>query len=258
MSDLATPDLGEPPERPVAACDERDARSVTPSVAVLIPAFEEEANVAPVVRAALAAGLGRVLVIDDGSADATGEVARAAGAEVLRLEENAGKGGALAAGAAHLSEDVVVLLDADLIGLEPHHVRELAEPVMRGEVQMTRGSFQGGRWRTTAAQQVVPQLSGQRALHREALLAVPGLAESRYGVEVAITRASKQHEWRSREVVLTGVTQVMKEEKHGTWSGLLARLKMYRDVLLAAVSRRGSPRGGDLGGQHRSERRRLP
>ena len=68
-----------------------------------------------------------------------------------------------------------------------------------------KASFQGGRWRTTAAQQVVPQLSGQRALHREALLAVPGLAESRYGVEVAITRASKQHEWRSREVVLTGV-----------------------------------------------------
>jgi glycosyltransferase involved in cell wall biosynthesis len=212
-------------------------------VAVLIPAFEEAGNIEPVVSAALAAGLGPVLVIDDGSSDGTAETAKRAGARVLELGRNVGKGGALAAGAASLSEDVVVLLDADLVGLQPHHIAELAGPVLAGVVDMTRGSFQGGRWRTTAAQQVVPQLSGQRALRRRELLGVPGLAESRYGVEVAITRQAKEREWRSCEVVLEGVTQVMKEEKRGFRGGLKARLQMYREVMSTLLSkRRDSPR----------------
>ncbi|MDF1523252.1 MAG: glycosyltransferase, partial [Trueperaceae bacterium] len=153
--------------------------------AVLIPAYDEAATVATVVRVALEAAVGPVLVIDDGSADGTAPAARAAGAEVLRLEANAGKGGALAAGAAARTEAVVVLLDADLTGLRPEHVRALAEPVRAGEVDMTRGVFAGGRWVTTVAQQVVPVLNGQRGLRRTLLLEVEGLESSRYGVEVA-------------------------------------------------------------------------
>src|SRR5699024_10434176 len=108
------------------------------------------------------------------------------GARTLRLRENRGKGGALAAGARHVAAEVVVLLDADLIGLAPEHVRALAAPVLAGEADMTRGVFAGARWRTTTAQRLAPQLGGQRALRRAALLAVPGLAESRYGVEVGL------------------------------------------------------------------------
>lgn len=209
-------------------------------IATLIPAYEEAANVAPVVRAALAAHLGPVLVIDDGSRDRTSQVARAAGARVLTLETNVGKGGALAAGARAVRCDVVVLLDADLVGLQPAHVHELVAPVLSGEADMTRGSFQGGRWQTTAAQQVMPQLTGQRALKRDALLSVPGLEESRYGVEVAITRAAKDLGWHSVDVHLEGVTQVMKEEKHGWRGGLKRRLRMYGEVLKTLLFRRGS------------------
>lgn len=208
------------------------------TVAFVIPAFDEAANVSRVIRAAQSTGLGRVLVVDDGSTDNTAPVARAAGAEVLQLSENVGKGGALAQGAAALTEDVLVLLDADLVGLIPDQLRDLTAPVMRGEADMTRGSFTGGRWRTTAAQKIAPQLSGQRAVLRERLLSVPGLAESRYGVEVAITREAKERGWRLVEVALPGVSQVMKEEKLGRWGGFVARLKMYRDVLAALVSGR--------------------
>lgn len=207
-------------------------------VAVLIPAFDEAANVSPVVEAALRAGCGTVLVIDDGSTDGTSAAAKAAGASVLRLRRNVGKGGALAAGARTVSADIVVLLDADLVGLEPRHVVDLATPVIQREVDMTRGAFHKGRWHTTAAQTVVPQLNGQRALRREKLLSVPGLAESRYGVEVAITREAKEKGWRSCDVELDGVTQVLKEEKHGWWSGILARLKMYREVVSTLLRRR--------------------
>jgi glycosyltransferase involved in cell wall biosynthesis len=81
----------------------------------LIPAYEAGNTVAQVVRGALA-GVPRVLVVDDGSTDATGREATGAGALVLRLERNGGKGEALRAGLARvLATDAshVAFLDAD-------------------------------------------------------------------------------------------------------------------------------------------------
>lgn len=57
-----------------------------------------------------------VLVVDDGSTDGTGDLAKEAGAEVLRLEGNQGKGAALSAGFAYAQKqgyDAVVTMDAD-------------------------------------------------------------------------------------------------------------------------------------------------
>lgn len=81
----------------------------------LIPAYSEEAHIGAVVTAARAQG-GDVLVVDDGSPDATASVAEAAGAVVIRHSVNQGKGAALATGYKAASErdyEVVVTLDAD-------------------------------------------------------------------------------------------------------------------------------------------------
>ena len=82
---------------------------------VLIPAYQAENSVGEVVRATLR-HVPRVLVVDDGSTDGTGERAARAGAEVLRLTENSGKGSAVRAGLERiLTSDAthVVFLDAD-------------------------------------------------------------------------------------------------------------------------------------------------
>jgi glycosyltransferase involved in cell wall biosynthesis len=201
--------------------------------AILIPAHDEAARVASVVTAARAAGRGQVLVVDDGSRDGTCGAARAAGAEVLALDANRGKGGALLAGATRLDAEVVVLLDADLLGLRPEHVRDLADPVLAGEADMTRGVFAGARWATTTAQRLAPQLGGQRALRRRDLLALPDLGDSRYGVEILLAEAARRHGWTTRDVALQGVSQVMKEEKRGWLHGIAARAGMYRDIVAA-------------------------
>lgn len=207
---------------------------------MLIPAYREADTVAGVVKTALAADIGTVWVIDDGSNDDTADVAERAGASVIRLQENRGKGGALEAGAKAATEDVVVLLDADLVGLEPAHVRALAAPILSGEVDMTRGVFTGGRFRTTLAQRVIPQLNGQRALRRQDLLRVPLLGSSRYGVEVAITRHALDRGWRFIDVPLVDVSQVMKEEKRGFARGLAIRARMYWEIARAVLGgRRG-------------------
>ncbi len=205
------------------------------SVVVIIPALDEADTVASVVRCATRADVGPVLVVDDGSSDATAQVAARAGAEVLRLATNRGKGGAVAAGAASRDEDVVVLLDADLIGLTANHVRALAAPVVAGEAVMTRGVFTRGRWSTDTAQRIAPQLNGQRAVERVRLLEIPGLATSRYGIEVAITEHATEALWPTVDVELPGVSQVTKEEKRGIVRGTLKRLRMYAEILRQLV-----------------------
>ena len=86
------------------------------SAAALVPAYQAEATIGSVV-AGIRRTLPRVLVVDDGSTDRTAAESERAGAEVLRLPSNGGKGTALRAGLARLLGDDapthVALLDAD-------------------------------------------------------------------------------------------------------------------------------------------------
>jgi glycosyltransferase involved in cell wall biosynthesis len=80
----------------------------------LVPAYEEAARIGAVVAAARRHL--PVLVVDDGSTDATAANAEAAGAEVIRRVPNQGKGAALRVGFRHALDagcDAVITLDAD-------------------------------------------------------------------------------------------------------------------------------------------------
>ncbi|HEY2102363.1 MAG TPA: glycosyltransferase family 2 protein [Chthoniobacterales bacterium] len=84
-------------------------------VAAVIPAYQEEKHVADVARR-VCQEVGHVLVVDDGSTDATAEQARSTRAEVVVHSQNRGKGESIKTGLRYWLEremDYVVLLDAD-------------------------------------------------------------------------------------------------------------------------------------------------
>ena len=177
-------------------------------VTVLIPAHDEAARVGATVTAALGIqGVTRALVIDDASTDATADLAAAAGAEVMRLPNNLGKGAALDAGLARVrvDADVLLMLDGDL-GESAAQGALLLAPVQAGEAAMSVAAFPrptgkagfglvkglarfgiralgGPAGRSFAA---TAPLSGQRAMTRACWERVTPFAFG-YGVEVALT-----------------------------------------------------------------------
>jgi glycosyltransferase involved in cell wall biosynthesis len=201
------------------------------TISAVIPAYNEEHTIADIVTVlTMVPEVEEIIVVSDGSTDQTPDVARQAGAQVIELSHNLGKGGAMMIGAESTKNDIILFLDADLIGLTTDHVRSLIYPVMTGEAEMTIGIFEGGRFATDLAQTVAPYLSGQRALRKGLFHKMDNLEVSRFGVEVALTWYAEKHHIRTKEVELIGMTHIMKEEKLGLAKGLAARMKMYWEI----------------------------
>jgi glycosyltransferase involved in cell wall biosynthesis len=110
---------------------------------LLIPAYNESSRIAAVLERVKASLPGyTIVVVDDGSADDTSEVARASGARVLRHPFNLGYGAALQTGykyAVRGDTDLLVQMDADGQH-DPADAAALAEPVLAGELDLVIGS----------------------------------------------------------------------------------------------------------------------
>ncbi len=105
----------------------------------VVPALDEAAAVGRVVQELLRY-VARVIVVDNGSRDGTGEVARAAGAQVVR-EERRGYGSACLAGIAALPADTDVVLFADADGSDALElVPRLLEPLHAGVADLVVGA----------------------------------------------------------------------------------------------------------------------
>ena len=117
------------------------AIELTGPVSVVIPALNEAARIAEVVRYALSDAMtGEVIVIDDSSVDDTAHLAREAGATVI-TSSMLGKGVSMRDGAKAAQYDVVVYLDGDLTGLQPNIITDLATPILAGQADFVKGQF---------------------------------------------------------------------------------------------------------------------
>ncbi len=207
-------------------------------VAAIVPAYNEEKTIGAVLEVLTKCRLiNEVIVVSDGSTDDTVKIAlQFDGVQVVELPENRGKGGAMKAGLEQTAAEIVLFLDADLIGLTEDHVNALLQPVLENQALMSLGVFEKGRVATDLAQKVAPYLSGQRALQRDLLRDLSDLDLTRFGVEVALHRYMEENKIPVALVNLPDLSHLMKEEKLGLWKGLAARGKMYWEIIKYAAS----------------------
>ena len=197
-------------------------------VTAVIPAYNEANHIGSLLDVLYQVKkLTQIIVVDDGSTDDTPDVVRSfckrdARIQLVCLSANQGKGGAMLAGAQVSDNDLIVFLDADLIGLHPKHVLALIEPVSNGTCSMTLGIFTQGRFQTDLTHRLTPFLSGQRCLSWSRFQSTPDLALSRWGVEVALSLHAWQNQHKTLAVPWRGVTHVLRPEKmtgnEGYWS----------------------------------------
>lgn len=216
----------------------RGDRRVPNGIALIIPAYNEEHNITRVLDVALVSPvLGRIIVVDDGSADATAKVAASfPGVEVIR-QPNKGKAGAMHAGVEATTEDILLFLDADLKGLTTQHIADLIAPVAEGRCDMTMGLFYGPPHPSRWAHRVSPSLSGQRAVKRQVFGLLKNYGNLGYGIETGFTKLVKRGMIKMERVRMDGVSQLMKEEKYGFIDGAKLRVRMFYEVVRTRLSR---------------------
>lgn len=186
-------------------------------IIAVIPAYNEATRIQRIVGDARKYTQ-YVIVVDDGSADGTGDVAKAAGAVVIRHRQNSGPGAATMTGieaARRMGAQIVVTLDADEQH-DPHEIPQLLEPIVQGtadivfanrfgrknRIPRVRRVFNGfgnfitflatGRW-------ISDSQCGFKALGPKALADID-LRMLGFEFCTEIVRESAQHHWRIAEV----------------------------------------------------------
>jgi glycosyltransferase involved in cell wall biosynthesis len=219
-------------------------------ISVIIPAWNEAERIEKTLCALREIpDLEEILVIDDGSADGTAQIAERAGATVLRLPENRGKGYALTIGVEAARGDILLLLDADLQESAAEAVK-LLTPVLHDEADMTIATFpvipgagggvglvvrlaRYGIRRITGRTMIAP-LSGQRALRRAVLHATEGF-DAGFGAEVGLTIDALCAGLRVLEVPTQMSHRITGRDARAT----LHRARQFVAVLRALWARRG-------------------
>jgi glycosyltransferase involved in cell wall biosynthesis len=210
---------------------------------VVFPVLDEAAAL-PWVLGRVPAGC-RAIVVDNGSTDGSGAIAREHGAVVVS-EPRRGFGAACAAGLAAADASVVAFCDADA-SLDPAEVPAVVAPVARGDADLVLGARRPsgrGAWPAHArfanrylARRIrratgvaVSDLGPLRAARRDALVGL-GVADRRFGWPLEMVVRASSAGWRIAEVPVTYRPRIGRSKVTGTVTGTIRAVRDMAAVL---------------------------
>jgi glycosyltransferase involved in cell wall biosynthesis len=184
-------------------------------VSVIIPSFNVERSIKEVLSR-IPKNVFEILVVDDGSKDNTGKIAKSAGVKLITHDINYGKGRAMRTGISNAKGDIIVFLDADLQH-KPEDIPRLVEPILNGRADITIGSRFLGDIRKMPIQRkftnfsstalirlffgvkIKDTQSGYRAIKRN-FLEMMDLESNRYNIETEVLSYVGKFHMRVEEV----------------------------------------------------------
>ena len=213
------------------------------TVDVILPCLNE-APALPWVLGRMPSGF-RAIVVDNGSTDGSGTLARSLGATVVR-EARRGFGAAAHAGVLAATADLVCFCDCDG-SLDPRQLPRLAAPLLAGQADLVLGQRKPTRrdaWPQPArlanrelARRVhrrtgvrLRDLGPMRAARREALLGL-NLADRRFGYPLEMVLSAAAAGWRLAEVEVDYLPRIGKSKVTGTVRGSVRTVRDMSRVL---------------------------
>lgn len=208
-------------------------------LSILMPVYNEEAHVAEALKQTLTVDYPcdiELVVVDDGSRDATGDVLARIDDERVRVfthPRNRGKGAAIYTAAKHAQGDYLVILDADL-EYDPQDLPKLLAPVLDGRAQVVYGNrvfgahtaysfwyVMGNKAITTAANVFYNSYLGDLEtcfkLMPVALFRSLDLRSRGFGMEAEITAKLLRRKIKPYEVPISYRARSREEGKKITW-----------------------------------------
>jgi glycosyltransferase involved in cell wall biosynthesis len=222
-------------------------------VSVVIPALNEAENIAAVVRELPWDLIHECIVVDNGSTDATGAEAQAAGARVVVISQR-GYGRACAAGVAAANGDILVFMDGDGSDVSTE-MNQLLQPILIGGCDFVIGSrMRGARepgsllvsqifagWLAGILMRLLyrvryTDMGPFRAITREALQSLH-MSEQTYGWNLEMQMRAAQRGLRIREIPVTYRNRAGGQSKvAGSLSGSLRAAVRIVQTLLRVAS----------------------
>ncbi len=201
-------------------------------VSAVIPAYNEEPRIGSVLSAACACDdVEEIIVVDDGSFDNTAEVAKQYTRKVIVNKENLGKTPSMVKGALAAKNDIIVFLDADLIGLKPYHISKLIRPVIQERADISVSYLRGNPFFNRFIILTQPSFTGQRCMRKDDFFAIENLySAGGYEFEIMCNNHFLENNMRIAVVPIEAFDQ-FKYKKTNFFDGWQNDLKQTRDLL---------------------------
>lgn len=196
-----------------------------------MPAYNEEPRIAEVLKIIEKHRLiDEVIVINDGSTDKTSDIIKKFNVTLIENEKNLGKTLSVKRGIEASRNNLIMLLDADLVGLDSDAIIKLAKPVLDGKVDWSLSL----RRNSAGIMKILKMdwITGERLVPKELLL--DSLVWSRpdisYGLETLMNQSLLEKNKTFQSVYLPNLTITKKSQKVGIAKGLVDDLKMTGQI----------------------------
>jgi glycosyltransferase involved in cell wall biosynthesis len=161
-----------------------------PRISIVISVLNEESTVSDVVKTSLQCQMvDEVIVVNDGSTDHTAKKLEPFLSHpkysYIEFEQNKGKSYAMVAGVEASEGEIIVFVDADLLGFKEKHIEQLLNPLIKGEADMVIGPPVENK--LDEKLNPLQMLSGERAVFKKDILPIlEKMRTAKYGVETLI------------------------------------------------------------------------
>lgn len=192
-------------------------------ISTVVSVFNEEKTVKEVVKSLLNCSLiDEIIVVNDGSTDNTSKVLNEIMVthpfQNITFEKNRGKSYAMTAGVEQATGDIIVFVDADLVGFSCKHIGKLVLPLVSNEAKMVIGRRPAENPKRDITGPMDDWLGGERAVYKVDILPIlDRMRKTKFGIETLLNLYFKTKNDTNKQILivdLEGLYHIRKYKKY--------------------------------------------